>query len=259
MRDSSAMYGRSIRAPRAQLSPIANGRAWRTLFQNAPTVWPDSVLPDWSVIVPLTMTGTRKPSSSKSALDGEDRGLAVERVEDRLDQEDVRATGDEAAGRVLVGVDQLVPGDVARSRVVDVGREAGRLVSGAERTRDKTRLVRILGGRCVGGFAGDRGRRAVHLLGVGLERVVGHRDRVGVERVRLDDVRAGVEVRVVDLADDLRAGQDEDVVGAPQVVIVVLEALAAELFLGQRVALDHRAHRAVDAPGSAASGAPAAA
>jgi hypothetical protein len=65
MRASSAMYGRSIRAPSAQLSPIANGRAWRTLFQKAPTVWPDNVLPDWSVIVPLTTTGTRKPMSSK--------------------------------------------------------------------------------------------------------------------------------------------------------------------------------------------------
>ena len=50
----------------------------------------------------------------------------------------------------------------------------------------------------------------------------------------------------MDLADDLWAGQDEDVVGALEVVVVVLEALAAELIFGQRVALDHRAHRAVD-------------
>ena len=47
------------RAPSEQLRPIANGRAWRTLFQKAPTVWPVSVRPDASVIVPLMITGRR--------------------------------------------------------------------------------------------------------------------------------------------------------------------------------------------------------
>ncbi len=36
------------------------------LFQNAPTVWPESVRPEASVIVPLIITGSRRPSSSKS-------------------------------------------------------------------------------------------------------------------------------------------------------------------------------------------------
>ena len=246
MRDSSATYGRSIRAPSAQLRPTANGRAWRTLFQKAPTVWPDNVRPDWSAMVPLTITGRRKPRSSKSDLDGEDRRLAVERVEDRLDLQDVGAAGDQAAARLLVCGDQLVPRDVARAGVVDVGREAGGPVRRAERAGDKARLVGVRGRRRVGGFAGDGRRDAVHLLDDRLEAVVGHRDRRRVERVGLDDVRAGLEVAVVDLAHDLGLGQHQDVVGALQVARVVLEALAAEVRLGQRVALDHRAHRAVE-------------
>ena len=68
-------------------------------------------------------------------LDREDRGLGVEGVEDRLDHQQVGAAVDQAAGRVEVGVGQLVEGDVAGAGVVDVGRD-GR---GARR---RTRVLR---------------------------------------------------------------------------------------------------------------------
>ncbi len=55
------------------------------------------------------------------ALDAEDRGLAVERVEDRLDEEDVGAALDQTLGRFLVGGGELLERHVARGGVVDVG------------------------------------------------------------------------------------------------------------------------------------------
>ena len=55
------------------------------------------------------------------ALDAEDRGLAVERVEDRLDQEDVGAALDQTLGRFLVGGGELLERHVAGGGVVDVG------------------------------------------------------------------------------------------------------------------------------------------
>ena len=48
-------------------------------------------------------------------LEREDRGLGVEGVEDRLDQQQVGAAVDQAAGLLEVGLDQLVEGDVARA------------------------------------------------------------------------------------------------------------------------------------------------
>ena len=42
------------------------GRAWRMEYQKASAVCPDSVRPERSVIVPETITGSRKPSSSNS-------------------------------------------------------------------------------------------------------------------------------------------------------------------------------------------------
>ena len=51
---------------------------------------------------------------------------------------------------------------------------------------------------------------------------------------------------MVDLADHVGPRQDQDVVVALQILRMILEALAAEVGLGQLVALDHRPHRAVE-------------
>ena len=83
-------------APSAQLRPIVKGRAWRTECQNAVGVWPDSVRPERSVIVPEIITGRRDAAGGEDFLAGENRRLGVERVEDRLDQDDVGAAVDQA-------------------------------------------------------------------------------------------------------------------------------------------------------------------
>ena len=90
------MYGRSSFAPSAQLRPTASGRAWRTEFQNASAVWPESVRPEASVIVPEIITGSRAPRCGEDALDREQRRLGVQRVEDRFDQQQVDAAFEQA-------------------------------------------------------------------------------------------------------------------------------------------------------------------
>ena len=65
-------------------------RACRTVFQNASTEWPDRLRPDMSVI------GHRDhhrhldaPRSASTLLDPHDRCLGIERIEDRLDQDEI--------------------------------------------------------------------------------------------------------------------------------------------------------------------------
>ena len=43
------------------------GRAWRTEAQKASTVWPESVRPEASVIVPEMMMGRSTPAASSVA------------------------------------------------------------------------------------------------------------------------------------------------------------------------------------------------
>src|SRR5258706_144592 len=78
------------------------------------------------------------------------------------------------------------------------------------------------------------------------EAVSGSAGRVRVDGFGLRDVGARLEVLRVDLADHLRARDGEEVVVAAQVLAEILEALAAELRFREVVALDHRAHGAVE-------------
>ena len=66
-----------------------------------------------------------------------------------------------------------------------------------------------------------------------------------VEGVGLEDVGAGIEVGRVDVVDDLRLRQRQEVVVALQIVRPAREAFAAIIFLGELVALDHGAHGTV--------------
>jgi hypothetical protein len=139
---------------------MASGRAWRTLYQKAVTVWPESTRPEASVTVPLMSRGRRSPLLEE-LVDGEQRGLGVEGVEDGLDQQHVGAALDQALDLLVVGRAQLLEVDVARAGVVDVGADAGGLGRGAERAGDEARLV----GRAelVAGGARQAGRGDVHL------------------------------------------------------------------------------------------------
>ena len=85
-----------------------------------------------------------------------------------------------------------------------------------------------------------------HLRGDVLERVVGLADRRRRERVRRGDVGAGLEVRAMDVADDVRARQVEDVRVAGDVARVVAEAVAAVRLLPAHLPLDEHAPRAVE-------------
>ena len=49
------------------MRPTESGAAWRTEFQNASGVWPDSMRPERSVMVPEIITGTSTPRASHSS------------------------------------------------------------------------------------------------------------------------------------------------------------------------------------------------
>ena len=190
------------------------------------------------------------PNLVEEVVQRGDGGLAVERVEDRLDQQDVHAVH-EPAGLLVVGIADLVEGDVAKARVVDVGRDGERLVGGPDGAGDEARFVG--GGEGVGGLAGDLGAGHVELVGGVFEAVVGLRDGRGAERVRLDDVGPGPQVLPVDVADQLRTRDREQVVVALQVGLGLAKAVAAKVVFGQVMTLNHRPHRAVHDEDAAAA------
>ena len=221
------------------------GLAWRSECQKAVGVWPDSVRPERSVIVPEIITGRRNAALGEDLLAGEDRRLGVERVEDRLDQNDVGAAVDQADDLLGVGVAQLVERHGAEAGIVDVGRDRGGAVGRAERAGDEAALaVDALG--LQRRAAGETRAVAVELVDHLLHAVVGLGDRGRGEGVGLEDVRAGDRIGEVDVLDRLRLGQGQKVVVALEMALAADEALAAEMVLLERELLDLRAHRAVE-------------
>ena len=150
MRASSATYGRMSRAPSAQLMPTLNGRACAIDTQNASIVWPDSVRPLRSVIVAEIISGRRTPFSSNTSSIATMPGLGVQRVDDRLEQQQVAAAVDQAAHLLLVGLAQLVERHVAERRIVDVGRDRQDPVGRPHRAGDEARAIRRPRGPLVG-------------------------------------------------------------------------------------------------------------
>jgi hypothetical protein len=88
----------------------------------------------------------------------------------------------------------------------------------------------------VGGLPGQSCRRLGQLDDAIGDAVLAQRAEVGAETVGLDEVGTGGQVRLVDLTDDVRAGDVEDLVAA----LVALEVVETEV-----EALQHGAHRPV--------------
>ena len=189
----------------------------------------------------------RPPSAAllEQRLDGEDRRLGVQRVEDRLDQEQVGATVDQPVRLFEIGVDELLIGDVASAGIVDVRRDGRGATGRPERASDKAWFVGIGGSAGITLEPGQPCRLAVELVAELLHAVIGQRDPLGVERVRLDDIGAGLEVRAVNAPNRVGLGECEQVVVAPDVAVPVGEPLATVFGFAERVLLDHRASRTV--------------
>ena len=179
-------------------------------------------------------------------LDREQGGLGVERVEDGFNEQRVDAAVEESVDLFAVGLDDLVPRDGPEIGAVDVGRHRERAIERTDRAGDETAAAGRGGLGLGGGAAGDGGGGEVDVAHEGLELVVGLRNRGGVEGVRFDQVGAGGEIRGVNLLDDVGAREAEQVVVALEIVRMSGETFAAEVGLRQVVALDHRAHRAVE-------------
>ncbi len=99
---------------------------------------------------------------------------------------------------------------------------------------------------CIRTCARETRRGQVQLGDEVLHAIVRHRRRIGIEGVGLDDVGAGVEKRVMNLADDGRTRQRQQVIVAFEVAVPLGEALAAVFVLPEAIALNHRAHGPVE-------------
>ena len=167
-------------------------------------------------MVPETMMGNSMPHSFHDAARREQCRFGIQGIEDCFDQQNVDAARDQGAARFGVSRHQLIEARVAKSRVVDVRGERGGAAGRAEGARDEalnTRGCRNL----VGDRASQPRRSLVQFADQGGHSVVGLRHRRGIERIGRDDVRSDQQIGAVNVGDDLRLSDREQVVVAAQI------------------------------------------
>ena len=180
-------------------------------------------------------------------VDRDERRLGVQRVDLRFDQQQIRAAVDQPARLVLERVAHLVEGDGAKRRIVDVGRDRQRLGGRPERAGDEARLVGCLRGPLVG----DAAAPASPLRGSARRRSPRARSRAcdtDVELKVLVSMMSAPASRYSAWISAITSGR----VSTSTSLLPLrsfgcdLEALAAEVGLGQLAALHHGAHRAIE-------------
>ena len=205
------------------------------------------------MIVPEIMTGSLSPLASKTLIDGGKRRLGVQGVEDRLDDQNIRAALDQRGCRLGIGRAQIVEAHRAKARIIDVGRNRGGAIGRPQGAGDEAALA-VLGLRLVGRFARKPRRGKIQFGDKLFHPIVGLRNPRRTECIRFDDVGTGLEIGEINGLDRLRLGEAQEIVVASQVARPIRKARAAKFGFAELVLLDHRAHGAVEHQNSFAGG-----
>ena len=171
-----------------------------------------------------------------------DRGLRVQRVEDRLDEQEVDTAVDEPADLSSVALPHLVEGDAAKRGVLHLRRQRQRLVQRPDRPGHEPVSI----GALVARLPREAGSSQVDVVDRALEPVVGLPDRGRRERVGGRDQRTGVEVGAMDVEDDVRAREVQEIRIALDVLRVLAESLSPVVRVLEVKPLEHRSPGAVE-------------
>ena len=118
--------------------------------------------------------------------------------------------------------------------------ERQRLVRRPDAAGDEPLAAGIAARELIGGASRKFGSGFADFVSQFRELKLGERDRIGVERVRFDDVGAGFEILLMDAADEVRLRQHHHVGGVLQQDRMIFEPLAAIVLFGRLRLEDER-------------------
>ena len=181
-------------------------------------------------MVTCTVTGKALARGLHGVENAGQRGFRLQQVLASFDEQHIHAGFDQRARLLFITRGHGVEADVAERR---------QLGGGPHGAGDEARPA--VAGEIGGGFAREFHRGAVDLRDLVLQIVLGEDDAGGAEGVGLDHVAAGSEKAGMDITDDVRAAQHQQLVAAFLAPEVVGRGLA-HLYVGAHSAVvDHDA------------------
>ena len=195
--------------------------------------------------------GEREPKRQLASLRAEDvvdrdkRCLGVQRVEDRLDHQQIDAALDQGLHLLEIAGPDLLESHGSIGRVFHPRREREGGLGGPDRADHEARLLGCSRRPLVADAAGEPSACEAHLGSEILESIIGLTERGRRESVAGDEIGARVEVGVVNIPNDIRSSQIEQVGIAGERPGMIAEALAAVGVLTAHAALNQHAVRPV--------------
>ena len=186
------------------------------------------------------------PRAFEIFLDCKKRRLSVERIENRFHQQKIDAAFHQSLRLGAVCLLQLIEGHRPCRGIRDVVRDRGRFRCRPHGAGYEALSLPMRRHVALHGLSRDLRPGKTQIGDAILERILRHGDRIGVERIRFDNVGARFQVLQVDLLDDLGLGQIQDVIIQAQIPDVPREFFAAVCRLIQFARLNHRAHSAIE-------------
>ena len=153
----------------------------------------------------------------------------------------------------LVGVAHLIEIDVPVRRILYLRRHAQGLVGRPHGPSNEAWAVGVTVRPSLCRLFGQLRCLQVQVVDQRFRAVVGLRDSLGVERIGLDDVAARCQIGLVDVPNQLRLREDQQVVVAEHSPRVVAQTLPAKGVFAQALALDEGSHGAVEHQDAASS------
>ena len=184
-------------------------------------------------------------------LNRKDGGLGVQGVEHGFDHQQISAAVDQSQCGFVVGTTQLGKGDIAESSIVYFRGQTCRAIRRTQNAGNEARPILHVIGSCTRELGADE----VQFVADALQPVVRLGNGGCSECIRLQHVRACSQVGGVNVADDLRSRDAQNVAIAFQVPAVIAKAVTAKVTLAELVCLQHRTHCTVKAENSLFQGA----
>ena len=155
--------------------------------------------------------------------------LAVERIEDGFDEDDIRSAFDETIHLFADIGEKFIVGDFTGGRIADVRTHGASLVG---RSHVSCNEAWLIGCRELVAFdASQSCALESHFACAILQMIICLRDTLAREGVRRDDVGARLQIASVDIRDDIRASDVEHIVVALHHARHVAETFATEVIL----------------------------
>ena len=170
--------------------------------------------------------------------------FGVQRVENGLDENNVHAAFHQSLHLFVIGLEELVVGQFAGSRIADVAAHRTGLVRWSHGTAYPSRM--FLRSVFVGHRTGNTCSFESHLAGKILQMIVGLADALAAEGIGRNQVGTGLQIAAVNLTDNAGTRQVEHVVVARHHTLHVAKPLSAEVTLRQPELLNLSPHCPVE-------------